>query len=147
MLDSDLAGLYRVETKVLKRAVNRHRERFPNDFMFELTKKEHDFLRCQFGTLEKGRGKHVKYLPFVFTQEGVAMLSSVLNSRLAIQVNIEIMRAFIRLRGFQFSYAALRRELQSMRRKYDASFASIFETIDCLLDGPTKRVDIKGFRG
>ncbi len=147
MLDSDLAQLYGVETKFLKRNVNRNIERFPLDFMFELTPKEQEFLRCQIGTLEKGRGKHPKYLPYVFTQEGVAMLSSVLNSKRAIQVNIQIMRAFIRLKGFQFSVAGLRKEIQEMRRKYDAGFASVFDAIGKLLDRPKKLIKVKGFSG
>lgn len=96
MLDRDLAELYNVETSQLKRAVRRHIDRFPSDFMFELSKMEYDSLRCQTGTLK--RGGHSKYLPMVFTEQGVAMLSSVLNSKRAIQVNILIMRTFTRLR-------------------------------------------------
>ena len=98
MLDSDLAELYEVEVKYLKRQVNRNIERFPKDFMFELTHEEYDSLRCQFGTLKSGRGQHAKYLPYVFTEEGVAMLSGVLRSKTAIQVNINIMRAFVLIR-------------------------------------------------
>jgi hypothetical protein len=95
MLDLDLAQMYQVETKNLKRAVRRNIERFPDDFMFELTQKEVDSLRCQIGTLKTGtRGQHAKYLPFAFTEKGVAQLSSVLNSTFAIYVNISIMRAF-----------------------------------------------------
>lgn len=94
MLDFDLAELYEIETKVLKQAVRRNIERFPDDFMFELTKEEYGFLRSQIVTLEKGKGRYSKYLPFAFTEQGVAMLSSVLNSYKAIQVNITIMRAF-----------------------------------------------------
>ncbi len=91
MLDRDLAELYGVETGQLKRAVRRNVDRFPSDFMFVLTIKENNSLRCQFGTLE-GKGKHSKYLPMAFTEQGVAMLSSVLNSKRAIQVNIQINR-------------------------------------------------------
>lgn len=98
MLDSDLAELYEVEVKYLKRQVNRNIERFPKDFMFELTHKEYNSLRCQIGTLKSGRGQHAKYLPYVFTEEGVAMLSGVLRSKTAIQVNINIMRAFVLIR-------------------------------------------------
>jgi len=97
ILDRDLAMLYQVETKQLTRQVRRNLERFPSDFMFELTKEEHDLLRCQFGTL-KQRGKHSKYLPLAFTQEGIAMLSGLLRSPIAIQVNINIMRAFVSMR-------------------------------------------------
>lgn len=97
ILDRDLAMLYQVETKQLTRQVRRNLERFPSDFMFELTKEEHDLLRCQIGTL-KQRGKHSKYLPLAFTQEGIAMLSGLLRSPIAIQVNINIMRAFVSMR-------------------------------------------------
>jgi hypothetical protein len=98
LLDSDLAALYQVETKALTRAVRRNAERFPGDFMFQLVAEESGSLRSQFGALKTGRGKHRKYAPYVFTEQGVAMLSSVLNSKRAVQVNIEIMRAFARLR-------------------------------------------------
>ena len=98
MLDFDLAVLYGSETKVLKQSVRRNIERFPNDFMFELTWEEYNSLRSQFVTLEIGRGKYSKYLPFAFTEQGVAMLSSVLNSKTAIAKNINIMRAFVFVR-------------------------------------------------
>ena len=98
ILDSDLAQLYGVETKNLKRQVRRNIERFPADFMLELTREEYNSLRCQNGTIENGRGEHSKYQPFAFTENGVAMLSSVLNSEVAVQVNIQIMRAFTMLR-------------------------------------------------
>ncbi|MBI3008825.1 MAG: ORF6N domain-containing protein, partial [Candidatus Omnitrophica bacterium] len=104
MLDNDLAVLYDVEAKQLKRQVRRNIKRFPDDFMFELTRKEYqDFLRCQIGTLK--RGGHSKYLPYVFTEQGIAMLSGVLNSRRAILVNIQIMRAFVNLRREILTYA------------------------------------------
>src|ERR1700692_1441485 len=98
LLDSDLAALYQVETKALTRSVRRNAGRFPGDFMFQLAAEESGSLRSQFGALKTGRGKHRKYAPYVFTEQGVAMLSSVLNSECAVQVNIEIMRAFVRLR-------------------------------------------------
>ena len=98
MLDFDLAEMYQVETKILKRAVRRNIERFPQDFMFELTQYEVDCSRCQIGTLNKGRGTNLKYLPFAFTEQGVAMLSGLLNSKTAITVNISIMRAFVTVR-------------------------------------------------
>jgi hypothetical protein len=95
MLDFDLAEIYRVETKYLKRAVKRNIERFPVDFMFELTQNEVNSLRCQIGTLKTGeRGRHQKYLPFAFTEQGVAQLSSILNSSYAIEMNISIIRTF-----------------------------------------------------
>ena len=98
MLDKDLADLYHVTTGNLNKAVKRNIRRFPSDFMFQLTKEEWDSLRFQFGILETGRGKHPKYLPHAFTEEGVAMLSGVLHSEIAIDVNISIMRAFVALR-------------------------------------------------
>ena len=98
MLDSDLAELYEVEVSQLKRQVRRNIDRFPEDFMFELTREEYDSLRCQTGTIKSGRGQHSKYLPFAFTEEGVAMLSGMLKSKTAVQVNINIMRAFVAIR-------------------------------------------------
>lgn len=98
MLDSDLAELYEVEVSQLKRQVRRNIDRFPEDFMFELTREEYDSLRCQNGTIKNGRGQHSKYLPFAFTEEGVAMLSGMLKSKTAVQVNINIMRAFVAIR-------------------------------------------------
>lgn len=98
MLDSDLAELYEVEIRGLNQAVKRNTERFPKDFMFQLTREEYDSLRSQIVTLKQGRGRHRKYMPYVFTEQGVAMLSGVLNSKHAIKVNIQIMRAFIKLR-------------------------------------------------
>ena len=95
LLDSDLAALYDVQTKVLLQAVQRNRRRFPEDFMLQLTAQEWAALRSQFVTLKRGRGHHRKYLPYAFTEQGVAMLSSVLKSERAITVNIEIMRAFV----------------------------------------------------
>ena len=107
LLDSDLAELYEIETKVLKRAVKRNLERFPEDFMFKLTKEENNALRYQFGTLR--HGEHTKYLPYAFTEQGVAMLSSVLRSKKAVQVNIAIMRTFVELRNFSnMSYVSNR---------------------------------------
>jgi len=103
ILDSDLAGLYGVETKMLKRQVRRNITRFPSDFMMELTREEYNSLRCQNGTIENGRGEHTKYLPFAFTENGVSMLSSVLNSEIAIQVNIQIMRAFTVMRSMMYA--------------------------------------------
>ena len=132
MLDFDLASLYGVETKQLKRAVRRNSERFPDDFMFELTKDEYDSLRCQFGTLE--RGAHSKYLPFAFTEQGVAMLSSVLNSRRAIQVNIAIMRTFTKLREIMATHKELKQKIEEMEKKYDGKFQIVFAAIKELLD-------------
>lgn len=135
MLDEDLAALYGVETKQLKRQVKRNIERFPDDFMLQLTKKEYqDFLRCQFGTLEMG--KYSKYLPYAFTEQGVAMLSSILNSKQAIMVNIQIMRAFVNLRRIGLTYTALKRQIEGMEKKYDGQFNIVFEAIKKLLTPP-----------
>lgn len=98
MLDRDLAEMYGMETKVLKQAVRRNIQRFPSDFMFQLTKEEYTSLRSQFVTLKSGRGQHSKYMPYAFTEQGVAMLSSILNSDTAIEVNIAIMRTFVAVR-------------------------------------------------
>lgn len=100
MLDKDLAELYGVEVRTLNQAVKRNATRFPEDFMFQLNKEEFDFLRSQFVTLKRGRGEHSKYLPYVFTEQGVAMLSSVLRSDTAIEVNIRIMRTFVAVRQY-----------------------------------------------
>ncbi len=131
MLDRDLAELYGVETKQLKRAVRRNIDRFPTDFMFELTNEEYNSLRSQIGTLE--RGKHSKYSLMVFTEQGVAMLSSVLNSNRAIQANIQIMRTFTRLRQMLASHEDLRQKVEDMESKYDEQFRVIFEAIKNLL--------------
>lgn len=120
MLDADLAEMYGTETKYLKRAVNRNIGRFPDDFMFQLTKEEWEVLRCNFGTLEtNGRGKHPKYLPYVFTEQGVAMLSSVLNSEKAIAVNIAIMRAFVAIRRYALTYTELAQRLDELEIRFE----------------------------
>ena len=139
MLDRNLAKLYGVETKQLTRQVRRNSKRFPEDFMFELTRREYqDFLRCQFGTLK--RGKHSKYLPYAFTEQGVAMLSSVLNSERAIIVNVQIMRAFVNLRRAALTYAGLKRKIEAMEKKYDKQFRIVFKAIKKLLEPlPVKR--------
>jgi phage regulator Rha-like protein len=128
MLDSDLAELYGVSTKRLNEQVKRNRARFPGDFMFQLTVSETEILRSQFATSKKGGGGR-RYLPYAFTEQGVAMLSSVLNSERAIQVNIEIMRAFVRLRRILASHAALTRKLDALEKKYDAQFKVVFDAI------------------
>jgi phage regulator Rha-like protein len=144
MLDSDLARLYEVETKALNRAVRRNIERFPEDFMFQLSKEEYAwFLRYQFGTLK--RGQHSKYLPYVFTENGVAMLSSVLNSQRAIHVNIQIMKAFTRLREMVLSHKDLQRKIEEMEKKYDEQFQTVFEAIKQLLEPPEKPKKRIGF--
>lgn len=129
LLDRDLASLYGVETKVLNQAVRRNKARFPEDFMFQLTADEHASLRSQFVTLDAGRGRHPNYLPLAFTEQGVAMLSSVLKSPRAIAVNIEIMRAFVEMRRVLDSTERLARNLDSLERKYDGQFSVVFEAI------------------
>ena len=129
MLDSDLAELYGVETKVLNQAVKRNLNRFPPDFMFQLDKEEYDSLRSHFVTLETGRGQHRKFLPYVFTEHGILMLSSVLSSEKAVQVNIQIMRTFTRLRRMLLTHEELKRKIESMEKKYDAQFRIVFDAI------------------
>ncbi len=146
MLDADLAALYGVETRVLVQAVKRNIERFPDDFMLQLNREEVDSLRSQIVTLKKGRGQHSKYLPYAFTEQGVAMLSSVLRSRRAIQVNIEIMRAFIRLRQMLASHVELARKLDALEKKYDAQFKQVFEAIRQLMIPPEPKRRPIGFR-
>jgi phage regulator Rha-like protein len=139
MLDRDLAALYGVETKNLNRAVKRNLDRFPADFMFQLTPDEAEALRFQFGTLK--RGQHYKYLPFVFTQEGVAMLSSVLRSPRAAQVNIAIMRVFVRLRETLALHKDLAYKLAQLERKiegHDTSIRILFDAIRQLMTPPEK---------
>jgi hypothetical protein len=145
MLDSDLAGLYEVSVKVLNQAVKRNIGRFPEDFMFQLTKKENESLRSQFVTLKKGRGEHRKYLPYAFTEQGVAMLSSVLNSERAVKVNIEIMRAFVKLRQLLSSNTELARKLEALEKKYDAQFKIVFDAIRELMTPPVKHKRKIGF--
>lgn len=126
MLDSDLAELYVVETKVLNRAVKRNIDRFPSDFMFQLSKEEFGNLRFQFGTSRWG-GR--RYPPFAFTEQDVAMLSSVLNSERAIKVNIEIMRAFVRMRKMLISHEKLARKINALEKRYDAKFKIVFDAL------------------
>jgi len=133
MLDSDLAVLYEVKTKRLNEQITRNRKRFPEDFMFQLTEEEANFLRSQNATSNRG-GR--RYLPYVFTQEGVAMLSSVLNSERAIMVNIQIMRAFAQLRRMLLTNRDLKRKIEEMEKKYDKQFAIVFQAIRQLLEPP-----------
>ncbi|MGC4123156.1 MAG: ORF6N domain-containing protein [Myxococcales bacterium] len=134
MLDEDLAALYGVEVKVLNQSVKRNAERFPEDFMFRLTAEEARRLRSQIVTLEVGRGRHSKYLPLAFTEQGVAMLSSVLRSPRAIEVNIEIMRTFVRLRRLLLANADLARKLAALEKKTDDRFSIVFEAIEELIN-------------
>jgi len=130
MLDFDLADMYATETKRLKEAVRRNIERFPSDFMFELTNKEYDSLRSQIASLKNsGRGEHRKYLPFAFTEQGVAMLASVLKSSTAIQVNIQIIRAFVILRQFALGYAELNQKLETFMLETNIQFSDIYQAL------------------
>ncbi|WP_353121737.1 ORF6N domain-containing protein [Dysgonomonas capnocytophagoides] len=143
MLDFDLAELYQVETKNLKRAVKRNIERFPDDFMFELTADEWEILRCNFGTSKWGG---TRYMPFAFTEQGIAQLSSVLNSPLAIQVNISIIRAFVTLRKYALGYAELNQKLETFMLETNMQFNEIYQALTELAstreqdDKPRKRV-------
>ena len=145
MVDDDLAELYEIPVKVLNQAVKRNRSRFPEDFMFQLTSEESDSLRSHFVTLKTGRGRHRKYLPFAFTEQGVAMLSSVLRSKRAVQVNIEIMRAFVRLRQMLASNSQLATKLADMEKKYDAQFKVVFDAIRQLMTPPQPKKRKIGF--
>lgn len=132
LLDADLAELYGVETRILVRAVRRNLERFPPDFMFQINNQEVTILRSQFGISNRGRGGR-RYLPYAFTEYGVAMLSSVLRSRRAILVNIEIMRTFGRLRQILLTHKDLARKLEELEKKYDSKFRVVFDTIRQLM--------------
>ncbi len=144
MLSTDLAALYEVEPRVLVQAVKRNIERFPADFMFQLSEKEFTDLKSQivissWGGLRRGT-------PYAFTEQGVAMLSSVLRSKRAIQVNIEIMRAFVKLKQMLASNAELARKLATLEKKYDAQFKVVFDAIRSLMTPPEKPKSRIGFR-
>jgi phage regulator Rha-like protein len=145
MIDKDLAELYGVETKVLIQAVKRNIDRFPSDFMFQLNNQEVVRLRSQFVTSKTGRGGR-RYLPYVFTEQGVAMLSTVLKSERAIKVNIAIMRAFVKMRQMIASNAQFARKLETLEKKYDKQFAVVFEAINALMAPPDKKQKKIGFK-
>ncbi len=144
ILDRDLAELYEVETKVLKQAVKRNYTRFPEDFMFELTGDEFEILRSQIVTSRWGG---TRYAPMAFTEQGVAMLSSVLNSERAIQVNIQIMRAFTQIRRMISSHEELRKKIEAMESKYDRHFKIVFDALKELLATESKPKKKIGFKG
>lgn len=153
LLAQQLAALYNVETKVLNQAVRRNLDRFPDDFMFLLERDDLAALRSQTVTLNtqvadskeflaaagltSGRGSHVKYTSYAFTEQGVAMLSSILKSERAIAVNIEIMRTFVKLRGMLSEHADLKRKLNALEKKYDDNFSMVFDAIHRLMDEPS----------
>ena len=144
MLDADLAGLYGVTTKRLNERVRRNRSRFPDDFMFQLTAEEVLSLRSQIATSKQGRDGR-RYAPLVFTEQGIAMLSTVLNSERAIQVNIEIMRAFVRLREMIATHRDLAPKLETLEKKYDAQFKVVFDAIRELMTPPESKKRKIGF--
>jgi phage regulator Rha-like protein len=142
MLDRDLAVLYGVQTKALNQAVKRNVKRFPEEFMFQLTQEEAVASRSQFVTLK--RGQNIKYLPFAFTEHGVAMLSSVLNSEKAIEINIAIIKAFIRLRELAADHTELRLVIEKLERrvdKHDMQIQVAFKSLKSLLDRAVPRLD------
>jgi phage regulator Rha-like protein len=132
MLDADLAEFYEVKTKILNKAVKRNLDRFPEDFMFQLNNQELERLRFQNGTSKTGRGG-TRYLPYAFTEQGVAMLSGVLTSSRAIKVNVEIMRAFVKLRKILACHVELARKLEALEKRYDSQFKVVFEAIRQLM--------------
>jgi hypothetical protein len=163
ILDSDIAELYGVETKVLNQAIKRNIERFPSDFMFQIsddelenlrsqiaTLKPDDSLRSQIVTLNNKRGQHRKYLPYVFTEQGVAMLSSVLRSPRAVEVNIAIMRTFVQLRSLMQSNKLLAEKIEKLEEKYDQNFQIVFDAIKQLIaadETPTKELGFHTIKG
>jgi hypothetical protein len=150
LLDTDLAALYAVQPRTLIQAVKRNIERFPDDFMFQLRKEESQLLRSQTVILKnRGRGRHRKYLPYAFTEQGVAMLSSVLRSRRAVLVNVEIMRTFAKLRQLVSSHKEFAAKLEQLERKvggHDGHIRSLFEAIRQLMEPPTTKVRRIGFK-
>ena len=137
MLDMDLAKMYQIETKRLKEAVRRNSRRFPPDFMFELTSNEWENLRTQFASSSWG-GK--RYLPFAFSEHGIAMLSSVLHSDVAIEINISIMRAFVHIRQWALSHEELALQLRDLEKRYDRKFVDIEEVLTYLMQKDQKKV-------
>jgi len=144
MLDRDLAALYRVETKVLNQAVKRNLERFPKSFMFQLTKTELTIWKSQIVTSNKEK-MGLRKRPLAFTEHGILMLSSVLNSKRAIQVNIQIMQTFTKLRELMTSHKGLKGKIEEMEKKYDYQFKVVFEAIKELLSPPQKTKKLVGF--
>jgi hypothetical protein len=134
LLDADLAQLYGVETRALTQAVRRNLNRFPGDFMFQLSSGEFDQLRQHYGASSQWGGR--RYAPYAFTEQGVAMLSSVLRSDRAVQVNVEIIRTFVRLRRMLATHADLSRQLAALERNYDSKFQIVFDAIRQLMQPP-----------
>lgn len=145
ILDFDLAELYRVETGNLKRAVKRNKERFPKDFVFELNRDEEATLICQTGTSKKEKRGGSRYKSFAFTEQGVAMLSSVLRSKKAVEVNVQIMRTFVALREILLTNEQLRLKIEKMEKKYDQQFQAVFAVIKKLIQEEEKPKGELGF--
>jgi ORF6N domain len=145
LLDADLAILYRVSTAHLNRAVLRNRDRFPQDFMFRLSVREASGLICQSGISRVSVRGGRRFLPYAFTEQGVAMLSSVLRSKSAVQVNIAIMRAFVQLRRAVATNEELRKKIERMEQRYDAKFDVVFSTIKQMLEPPARSRSGIGF--
>ena len=141
MLDKDLAELYNVETKRLKEQVRRNINRFPESFMFELTTEEHSTLRSQIATLKRGR--HSKYPPFVFTEHGILMLSSILNSELAIKMSVQIIETFVQLRKLANNYEEIMNKINQMESHNNEQFSEIYEVLQRLLSKPEEKLRTK----
>lgn len=139
MLDSELADLYQVKLKALNQAVNRNVERFPDDFMFQLTADEYAALRSQSVTKERGRRSHAAYAPYAFTEQGVGMLSSVLRSPRAVQVNIAIVRAFVELRRYSLTHAELRERIDALELKTNRGFKKVLDLIRAMMEPDAHR--------
>ena len=137
MLDKDLAVFYSVKTKRLKEQVRRNINRFPESFMFELTTNEYDVLRSQFATLKRGR--HSKYLSFAFTEHGILMLSSILNSEMAIKISIHIIETFVQLRKMSNNYEEIRIKLEKMNSQYKEEFGEIYRILHRLFEKPKEK--------
>jgi len=135
MLDKDLAILFGVENKQLKRQVRRNLNRFPESFMFELTKEENNFLRSQFGTLQQNQ--HFRYPPFAFTEHGILMLSSILNSEIAIKMSVQIIETFVQLRKLANNYEEILSKVEKMESQYNEQFSEIYSVIKKLLSEPS----------
>jgi len=136
MLDADLAELYGVPTKALNQAIKRNAERFPDDFMFQIAREEAEFLRSQTVTIKTVRGKHWKYLPYVFTEHGAIMAASVLNSPRAIEASVYVVRAFVKMREVLATHKELVWRLDEMEGKYDRQFKAVFDAIRALMEPP-----------
>ena len=140
MLDFDLALMYEVETKVFKQSVNRNINRFPSDFMFILSQGEFQSLRSHIVTSKRGG---TRYLPYAFTEQGIAMLSSVLNSEKAIEVNIAIIRTFVLLRQYALTYEELNKKIKQLEKKYSNNFKEVFKALDYLIAAKENEQELK----